>query len=162
MKQMRAELDRLKKSEKAAQKQSQELEELRRFKAEQETRTRISDAEKAFEAAGLPPKAAALFVKEHEGEITAEAVKGFAENFLGLESKQEEAVPDEPNTFTPTTTGMPPGPREVNRSEVDALVAQGRYKEAGALLQTAVDRGVMKWSDDPRIDRLVKESITNP
>ena len=89
--QMRERIEALSKQVKDAEKASREAQD----------KARLYEARDVFREAGYNPKHADLFVKSHDGDITAEAVGGFAGEY-GLApataSTSEESSPEQSET----------------------------------------------------------------
>ncbi len=153
IRELRARIKELEGSEKRLKKLEPELNELRTFKAEQEGRVRVSSAEKAFEAAGLPTGLADLFAEKHEGDITEDAVKAWAEQ-RGLTPAPKETPTEQPQPqpvvggfeFTPTVQGAPPAPQKMT-----ALDAIAQFSGNPQALAEAVRNG-----------RIEAEPLSNP
>lgn len=104
-----------KSQEKEAKRLAKEAEELRTFKTEALTKERKRTADEAFKALGLTEKQADLYLKLNaDGEVTAETVKTFAEEYgfkaadETIDEKKEEQ--DQKPGWSPTVTGAAGGP----------------------------------------------------
>lgn len=73
----------------AMKKQADELKELREFKTTTVETTRTNTAKEVFKKLELPEEQAALFLKNHEGDVTADAIKQFVVDYK-LPAKSEE------------------------------------------------------------------------
>lgn len=96
--------DHAKKLEKQLKSAAKELGELREFKQTVVADQTKATVQKAFTDAGLNEKHASLFLKVHDGEVTADAVKNFVTEY-GLvpgEATDETEEPAEKSTFAPT------------------------------------------------------------
>lgn len=139
----RAHIKQLEKDLKAARKASEEVEDLRTFKAQYEQQQKATQARSVFTEAGLPDKLADLFVKVNaDAEPTPEAVREFAEAYGLTPPQPADQAPAAPavQPFAPTVGGTPPAPvqltpdqiREIgvkNPAEALRLIAAGSLKQ---------------------------------
>jgi len=128
--------------DKTRKEQAAELEELRKLKADVEQAKRISDASTAFKEAGLNEKHAKLFEATNAGaEITAEAIKAFAEEYgLGtvVEKPADEVTPaPEParEGFKPVTTGTHVDTGQLSIDDASKMIREGKYDEVQKLYE---------------------------
>ena len=118
--QLRQQLRAEKKARKAAEDRAAALEPV----AQQ---VRLTNAQAALKAAGLPEQMAATFLKVHDGDVTEDAARAFAQaNGLAAVSEEEQA----PQTFVPTVGGDAPGPKKVSWDEAMSLLTNPSTKDA--------------------------------
>lgn len=125
------------KQEREAKALAAEIETLRAFKAEVEQAKRAETLVSTFKEVGLSEKHAELFAKVNpEAEITADAVKAFA-NEYSLPTVETQEVPDapdvQPNGFTPVVTGHGPAIEQVSIDDIDKLRAAGQFAKVEEL-----------------------------
>ncbi len=120
---------------KASEQSQSELVALREYKQQVETTQRTQQASDVFAQAGIAPKLAPLFLKEHEGEINEVAAREWATNY-GILPPPE---PEQPPTFSPTLAGAPPSPPMLTRSQLDDLLRTDPQKGYEAMDQGRVD-----------------------
>lgn len=120
----RAHIKQLEKELKTLRKDTQEVEELRQFKAQYEQTQKATQARTVFTEVGLPDKLADLFVKVNaEADPTPEAVRAFAEDYGLAPQQSADPAPAAPavQPFTPTVGGTPPSGL-ISRDEFDAMM----------------------------------------
>jgi peptidoglycan/xylan/chitin deacetylase (PgdA/CDA1 family) len=140
---LRAHIRKLEKELKAA---TGELETLRTFKTEYDSKLKATTAETVFKDLGLTEKQAALFMKVNpDTDPSPASAKAFAEEYGFTVTENDESTEEEGSfTPTPTTSGVPaPGKiwesdewyklYDSNPQEAMKLAAQGRVKLATAL-----------------------------
>lgn len=126
-----------------------ELEPLREFKAHVEQEQRKGQIETVFQQVGLSPKHAVLFERVNpEAEVTPEAVQAFASEYeLVTQAGDPVSAPEQPQGFTPITTGTPPAVGTLTNDDVKSLLAQGRTDEVRrAYEQGRVEQVEVPWS----------------
>lgn len=109
-------------ADKQLREQTAELEELRQYRAQQESTARASAASEKFATMGLSPKQAKLFLKENpDAEISDEAIIAFAREYdLALFEDEPEPPKMEP-TFRPVSAGGSAPRNKLTRAEFEEL-----------------------------------------
>jgi len=138
-KELRAHAKRLEKELKARE---AELEELKRFKAEQEARAFREQVARTFEQLGLPGNYAELYPEGREA--TQEAVSEFARKYGWL--KEEPTAPVQSGGFQPVSLG--------GVSPVNARLTYEQYEE---LLRTDPAEAIRAVAEN-RVDGLLRHT----
>ena len=137
--------------EKKAKELARENKALVEFKKEVEDKTRLETVSSVFKELGLPDKQAELFLKTHEGEVTADNIKQFVQDY-GLKDLSEETggtTEDKSGGFTPGGVGgAAGGVKGVTREEWLKLV------------KTDVDRAQRLFAEG-RVDLSEIEAMDN-
>lgn len=110
-----------------------ELETVRPFRDKYLT----SQAPKVLEEAGVDPSLFKLFVKDNAStDLTPELAKTWAaENGIQIKEAEPQTAAAE-GTFAPTVGGDAPGPKLIDRGQIDQMMKDGRQAEALRLINS--------------------------
>lgn len=153
-KEVRAALRRADKERKAA---LEELEALKKFKAEVDETARKATIESTFKSVGLSEKHATLYAKLNpDGDVTEDAVKAFAVEYE-LPTSAGEAVtpPVKDEGFKPVIPGSTPAVGVISIEDAQKLIREGKYDEAQKLYSEGrVEKAERKDDGSPNVDWL--------